>query len=141
MRPFSSVLDCVDLGEASQEVLELARRVTDAPLRIVYVAPERIAYHQGEELVTCTMPGFEALDQEQTRRQERALRALGQPGDRTERHVGEPVEGILGLAKEADLVVLATHGRRGLDRALLGSVAEEVLRRCPVPVLTTRRRD
>ena len=113
--------------------------MTDAPLRIVYVAPERIAYHQGERLVTRTMAAFGALDQEEVRRHERALRALANPGDRAERHVGEPVEGILRLATEADLVVLSTHGRRGLDRALLGSVAEEVLRRCPVPVLTARR--
>ena len=35
-----------------------------------------------------------------------------------------------------DLVVMATHGREGLGRALLGSVAEEVFRRVPCPVLT-----
>jgi len=38
----------------------------------------------------------------------------------------------------ADLVVLGTHGRRGLGRALLGSVAEAVMRRSPVPVLMLR---
>jgi len=39
---------------------------------------------------------------------------------------------------KADLVVMATHGRRGLSRMLLGSVAEEVLRRAICPVLTIR---
>jgi nucleotide-binding universal stress UspA family protein len=51
---------------------------------------------------------------------------------------GVPWEQIL-LAIEtrgADLVVMGTHGRRGIQRALLGSVAETVLRRSPVPVLT-----
>jgi nucleotide-binding universal stress UspA family protein len=38
----------------------------------------------------------------------------------------------------ADLVIIGTHGRRGLSRALLGSVAENVVRMSPVPVLTVR---
>jgi nucleotide-binding universal stress UspA family protein len=38
----------------------------------------------------------------------------------------------------ADLVVLGTHGRRGVQRALLGSVAEEFMRVTPVPVLLVR---
>jgi nucleotide-binding universal stress UspA family protein len=38
----------------------------------------------------------------------------------------------------ADLVVLGTHGRRGLGRVLLGSGAEQVIRLCPVPVLVVR---
>ena len=38
----------------------------------------------------------------------------------------------------ADLVVVGTHGRRGLGRALLGSGAEQVIRMAPVPVLSVR---
>jgi nucleotide-binding universal stress UspA family protein len=38
----------------------------------------------------------------------------------------------------ADLIVMATHGRRGVSRALLGSVAESVVRTAPCPVLTVR---
>lgn len=38
----------------------------------------------------------------------------------------------------ADLIVMATHGRRGVTRALLGSVAESVVRTAPCPVLTVR---
>lgn len=51
---------------------------------------------------------------------------------------GDPREGVLAAAKKsgADLIVLGTHGRRGLARALLGSVAEAVVRTAPVPVLT-----
>ena len=41
-------------------------------------------------------------------------------------------------AVHADLIVIGTHGRRGLSRMLLGSVAEDVLRRAPCPVLTVR---
>jgi nucleotide-binding universal stress UspA family protein len=39
---------------------------------------------------------------------------------------------------EADLVVVGTHGRRGVSRVLLGSGAEQVLRLAPVPVLAVR---
>lgn len=41
----------------------------------------------------------------------------------------------------ADLVVLGTHGRRGVGRMLLGSDAEQVARSCPVPVLLVRGSD
>lgn len=52
----------------------------------------------------------------------------------------DPRDAIVGTAKElgADLVVMGTHGRRGLARALIGSVAEAVVRTSSVPVLTVR---
>jgi nucleotide-binding universal stress UspA family protein len=54
---------------------------------------------------------------------------------------GFPSEEILRYADEhdADLLVMGTHGRRGVDRVLLGSVTERVVRRAPVPVVTVRR--
>lgn len=50
----------------------------------------------------------------------------------------DPREGILETAADvqADLIVLGTHGRRGIARALIGSVAESVVRTSTVPVLT-----
>jgi len=51
---------------------------------------------------------------------------------------GDAREAILVAAEEisADLVVMGTHGRRGITRALIGSVAEAIVRVAPVPVLT-----
>jgi nucleotide-binding universal stress UspA family protein len=52
--------------------------------------------------------------------------------------LGEPGETILQTAKgcSADLIVIATHGRHGLSRLVLGSVAERVVRTSTIPVLT-----
>jgi nucleotide-binding universal stress UspA family protein len=53
---------------------------------------------------------------------------------------GQPVDAILNAAHEhrADLIVMGTHGRRGVSRLLLGSVAEQVLRRADCPVLLAK---
>jgi nucleotide-binding universal stress UspA family protein len=65
--------------------------------------------------------------------------------DRVTTHVttGVPSEAILDYAAEADvdLVVMATHGRTGVERFIIGSVAEKVVRRAPVPVVTVRVSD
>jgi len=52
-------------------------------------------------------------------------------------HEGTAPDCILGLAKarKADLIVMGTHGRRGYDRLVLGSVTDRVMRRSPCPVL------
>lgn len=49
---------------------------------------------------------------------------------------------ILNAAEEvhADLIVMGTHGRRGVSHALLGSIAEAIVRTAPCPVLTVRRK-
>jgi nucleotide-binding universal stress UspA family protein len=56
---------------------------------------------------------------------------------------GEVWEELLRAAAErdADLLVVGAHGRRGLSRALLGSVAEKVVRMSPIPVLTVKRHE
>jgi nucleotide-binding universal stress UspA family protein len=53
---------------------------------------------------------------------------------------GVPFHQIVRAAKRlrCDLIVLATHGRTGLAHAIMGSVAENVIRRAPCPVLTVR---
>ena len=57
--------------------------------------------------------------------------------------LGAPARALVELAAQldADTVVVGTHGRRGLRRALLGSVAEEVVRTSGCPVLVVRPKD
>ena len=57
--------------------------------------------------------------------------------------IGDPAESIVQLAEneEADLIVMATHGRSGLKGLFFGSVAEKVVRSAACPVLTMRYKE
>lgn len=57
--------------------------------------------------------------------------------------IGYAAEEILSRAKEeeVDLIVMGTHGRKGIDRILFGSVAEKVVKNADMPVLTVRPTD
>jgi universal stress protein A len=57
--------------------------------------------------------------------------------------VGTPSEEIVKVAKEwpADLLVIGSHGRGGMQRALLGSVAETVMRHAPCPLVVVRSKE
>jgi nucleotide-binding universal stress UspA family protein len=56
---------------------------------------------------------------------------------------GVPFEKIIAVAEKehADLIVVGTHGRGGLDHLLFGSNAEKIVRKSPVPVLTVRKNE
>ena len=58
----------------------------------------------------------------------------------TDKAVGEPAAEIVAAAQDGkfDVIVVGTHGRTGLAHVLLGSVAERVVRRSTMPVITVR---
>lgn len=62
------------------------------------------------------------------------------PGVQSVVQMGLPWQAIIELVKtqQVDLIVMGTHGRRGFDHLILGSVTERVVRLSPVPVLTIR---
>ncbi|WP_306055066.1 universal stress protein [Natronococcus wangiae] len=59
---------------------------------------------------------------------------------RTETAVGKPEREVVEFAEEHDVdhVIIGSHGREGVSRVLLGSVAEKIVRRAPVPVTVVR---
>lgn len=84
----------------------------------------------------------QALAAQRARDLQQAGRALEQAGYavRTDSWTGEAAETITTYArnKKVDVIAMATHGRSGLSRMLMGSVAEEVMRTSPIPVLLLR---
>ncbi|HYO45479.1 MAG TPA: universal stress protein [Gemmatimonadota bacterium] len=74
-------------------------------------------------------------DAESATRLREFLDDLGAERVRSRVVLGEPAAAILDAAREADLVLIATRGRKGFARALLGSVAEKVVRHSEGPVL------
>lgn len=79
----------------------------------------------------------EVLSRTEERLGEMGRTVIGDEPTRVEATVGDPATSILAYMEtnEIDLVVIATHGRTGFDRFLIGSVAERVLRQSPTPVL------
>jgi nucleotide-binding universal stress UspA family protein len=127
---------------AMLKAAELARRL-DADLELVHVHPAPSV--ATDMLVTPEdLGGAAAVEAESAlaRWQDEAERLVGRPV-RVTLCVGDPAGELVRLAHERafDAIVLGTHGRRGLKRFVLGSVAERVVREAPCMVLVVRRRD
>jgi nucleotide-binding universal stress UspA family protein len=142
MSDWRTICCAVDFSEISHLALsraaDLARRYDAALLVLHAVAPSRSAL--GEE-------ADEEQERVETERAERQLarwrggaEMLAGRRVRTEVVHGDPAAEIVrhALRHRCDLLVLGTHGRTGLRRLVLGSVAERVLRRAPCPVLAVR---
>ncbi len=93
----------------------------------IYVAPPSISIFENE-LVDGARKKMDEFTQEHF---------ASLPQTHGEVVLGDPPEVILSYITEnqIDLVVMGTHGRKGLDRVLFGSVAERVIKSSPVPVL------
>ena len=81
------------------------------------------------------------IEDARTKLEAAAKRALSGIRYEVEIRIGDPGEEILAAGQRfgADLTVMATHGRHGVSRLMLGSVAERVVRSAAIPVLTVRR--
>ena len=135
----------IDGSEAIEPVLEMAATIAhpfDATVHLLHVAePPRLIYEYGDRVAYETvMRALRSEGHQHLIRAARGLRDLSITSIETVVQEGHPAEVILAFSQdhEVDLVVMGTHGHRGLRRTFMGSIAEEVVRRSDVPVLTVR---
>ena len=120
--------------QAIPHVFDLAEQYGSA-VHVLFVVDDRrdsVSVMGGPVLETLEQEGQRVVDAVVSRAEERNLEATGDVIR------GTPYETIIDYADERgiDVIVMATHGRRGVERVLLGSVTERVVRTASVPVLT-----
>jgi len=143
----SRVLFPTDFSDVSLHALTYARSFADcfsAELHVIHVVDEAFQYWMAmgpgslpvgprpEELVDGSRQSLDAFIREHLADIERPIVS--------DVLVGRPFMEIIRYAHdhEMNLIVLGTHGRGGITHALMGSVAEKVVRKAPCPVLTIR---
>jgi nucleotide-binding universal stress UspA family protein len=137
--PRQLVIVPVDLSSASLRAVDTARQLVDGPehIRIIHVLPVLAAAEPG--VIWDTVDDSSRSEHAAQAVRERLLEA-GYEGLDVSVVVGDPGHEIADFAKQigADLIVLPSHGRTGLTRLLIGSVAERVVRLAQCPVLVLR---
>jgi len=143
-RVFYRIVVPTDFSGCAEEAWVLAKRLAaafDAELILTHVVVEAPLYSEGPFTMEKTREVFQAARRWAADTLEQwAAKARGAGVHvRVVLRTGVPHKEILALAtdEKADLVI-GTHGRGGINRALLGSVADRVVRLAPCAVLTVR---
>lgn len=145
MKPFKQILVPVDFSPHSDEAIQMAAELSrrfDASVTLAHVY-EVVAYALPEGYVIQTATQLADLLTEFSKllaSAKQKAEAAGALRVATTQLQGAAAWQIADFAKEKgfDLIVMGTHGRTGLKHALLGSVAERVLRMAHCPVLTVK---
>ncbi len=133
---FKKILCPVDLNAVCADALEVAMTIAQqhqASVRLLYVSS--IPMSRGADAAAAESSeiteGLERLGREWL---------AGKVPYEVEVWTGDAATAILRAIDEsdADLAVMATHGRSGMDRLVLGSVTERVVRESPIPILTIK---
>lgn len=143
MTAFKHILVPIDFGESSRRALDVAidlAKSSEATLTLFHAFEIPALVYQG--MMTAPVDLLTPVQEAAERQFDAELAALRARAPKATGTLvpGVPWQEILRAAKDhnVDLIVIGTHGRRGISRALLGSVAEKVVRLSPVPVLTVR---
>jgi nucleotide-binding universal stress UspA family protein len=123
-------------GQAALEMATSLARDRGAKLLIVHVEEPPAAYGGGELYYGIDEPNRDELK----RMLSEVVPTDPSVGYEHRLLIGSPASGIIHLAERegVDMIVMPTHGRTGIGRLLMGSVAEEVVRKAKCPVLTIK---
>ena len=144
MAAIKKIICALDLSQHSDLVAEYASTMAkafDAEIIAVYAAPaltQYVGFHVPpssiENFVGEIVAGAEKSMEEFVAEHFKDVKATGKVVN------GYAAEEVLNLceAAGADLIIMGTHGRKGIDRILFGSVAERVVKSSKVPVMTIR---
>ena len=148
---YSRIIVAIDGSDLSTKALRhglaLAEKIGSAVFAVTVTEPSIIVAPGAEMMMVDTSPIIADLEKAKAESSKGILNeatklAAEMGGTITGIHVANstPADGILAAAKEnnADLVVMGSHGRRGLGRLLLGSQAAEVLAHAEIPVLIVK---
>ncbi len=147
MPKLQKIICALDLSEHSKTVAEYAcmlAKAMNATIVAVYAAPTLTQY-TGFHVPPNTIDSFvgEIVSGAEKAMAQFVSENFEGVETKAEVVVGYAAEEILEIAakEEADLIVMGTHGRKGIDRILFGSVAERVVKNSHLPVLTIRPSD
>lgn len=143
-----NILVATDFSDSSTVALDYGRalaRVFGARLHLLHVVEVFVVDSAAFGAAAAVLP---SLQLELEKSAEETLKKLITAEDRGElkavaalRSVDTPAHAIVAYARDEkiDMIIVGTHGRKGLSHVLLGSVAEKVVRLAPCPVLTVRQ--
>jgi len=141
MTAVRNVLVAFDFGEAADAVLAYGRafaRSFGATLHVVHVNENVFLRAVAGDPRSIQENALQRVKERLTDEDRRSLhvRVVGEASDNVAQTVVDYAR-----AEHIDLVVTGTHGRTGLERSIIGSVAEHIVRTAPCPVLTVRRHE
>jgi nucleotide-binding universal stress UspA family protein len=143
IRPFKKILCPVDFSDNALAALDYATnfaKQNNGQLILLHVIDNPLADQYGPRGQNFYAEVEHALEWSKQKLAEAArIHAAGVPCETIAKR-GNPYEEIIDLANErqADVIVMSTHGRTGPQRLLIGSVAEKIVRTASCPVLTVR---
>lgn len=143
MKEFKDILFPIDFSESSKKILPYVLTLSTAfgsTVHLLYVVrdlkyltsfhvPHPSLTQIENEIAESSQKMMEKVCEEELQGCHRFVKKI---------LIGDPAHEIIQYAQDEkiDLIIMGTHGRKGLEKALFGSVAEKVVKNSPVPVLT-----
>lgn len=144
MAEIKKILCAVDFSELSSQVADYAKTLAKpfgSEIHVLYIAPT-LAQYVGLQVAPTSIENFvnEIITGAENTMKKFLQENLSEVNAQGHVFTGYAAEEILNFAanEQIDMIIMGTHGRKGIDRILFGSVAEKVVKTANVPVLTLR---